>query len=107
MKTNVPTVTVNEVSSMKEAILIDVRTPEEYVGELGHIKGALLLPPGPEFDKFLITTKKDSTIIFICRSGARSERATSVALSLGFKNSYNMEGGMIAWNSKGLPISKG
>lgn len=106
MKSKVPTVTVDKVSGMEEAILVDVRTPEEYVGELGHIEGSLLLPPGPKLNNFLATTNKETNIIFICRSGARSESATAMALSLGFENSYNMEGGMIAWNSKGFPTSK-
>jgi len=106
MNTTVPTLTVNEVSKMKNAQLVDVRTPEEFVGELGHIPESRLLPPGPELNEFLATTDKDTCIIFICRSGARSERATTMALLLGFKNCYNMEGGMIAWNNMNLPISK-
>ncbi len=104
MKSNVPTVTVEEVSGMKEAILVDVRTPEEFVGELGHIKGSILLPPGPKLNDFLATANKELCLVFICRSGARSESATAMALTLGFQKSYNMEGGMIAWINKGLPI---
>lgn len=103
---SIPTINVDDVSHLKEAILVDVRGPDEYVGELGHIEGSLLVTLGPELEHFLLTAKKESKIVFICRSGARSERATSMALSLGFKNSYNMEGGMIAWNSKGLSVSK-
>jgi hydroxyacylglutathione hydrolase len=106
IKDGIPTVTPQNVQSFKEARLIDVRTPEEYVGELGHIIGSSLKTLGPELDHFLSSTDKNQAIIFICRSGARSGSATAVAMNLGFKNIYNMEGGMLAWNSLSLPTEK-
>lgn len=106
MNDGIPTVTPKDVLNLKDVCLIDVRMPEEYVGELGHIEGTLLTTLGPELETFLKTANKQVPIIFVCRSGARSERATATALALGFENVYNMEGGMLAWNSLALPISK-
>lgn len=102
---NVPTITNKDVLSVPNALLVDVRNPDEFVGELGHIKNAKLVTLGPNLEDFLAKTNKDQTIIFICRSGARSGRATEYAQSLGFKDTYNMQGGMLAWNETGLEVT--
>lgn len=82
--------------------LIDVRRPDEYVGELGHIPGAklIVLDTLPDHIDELPT---DQTIVFICRSGNRSGRASAFAFESGLKNTYNMLGGMLLWNEKKLP----
>ena len=101
---NIPTITNDEVFHLSSALLIDVRNPDEYVGELGHIKHAQLVTLGPDLEKFLANANKDQTIIFICRSGARSARAAQYAQSLGIKDVYNMQGGMLGWKDKGLEV---
>lgn len=106
MKDGIPTVSPKDVLHLKDIRLIDVRMSDEYIGELGHIEHTQLTTLGLELETFLKTANKETLIIFVCRSGARSGRATATALALGFKNVYNMEGGMLAWNSLGLPISK-
>jgi rhodanese-related sulfurtransferase len=106
LKDGIPTVTARDVEKMKEVTLVDVRTPDEYVGELGHVKGSRLVTLGPELDSFLATANKQSPMIFICRSGVRSGKATTQAMGLGFENIYNMEGGMLAWNGLAFPILK-
>lgn len=80
-----------------ELCLIDVRRPDEFVGELGHIAGSELivldiLPM--QIDEL----PKNKTIVFICRSGNRSGRAAAFAQQHGFTSVYNMKGGMLAWN---------
>ncbi|MGE4130194.1 MAG: rhodanese-like domain-containing protein [Bdellovibrionales bacterium] len=47
---------------------------------------------------------KDKTVVFVCRSGARSGRATAFAFEQGFKYVYNMKGGMIRWNELNLEV---
>lgn len=105
-KDGVPTLQVHDPSALKDYILIDVRTPEEFTGELGHIEGSKLVTIGDELDDFLRKEDKSKTILFICRSGARSGRATEQALDLGYKEVYNMEGGMICWNEKKYPVER-
>lgn len=85
--------------------LIDVRLPEEYVGELGHISNSelIVLDTIPDHTNRL---PKDKTLIIICRSGARSARATAFLQSQGFASVYNMKGGMILWNELGLPTER-
>lgn len=85
--------------------LIDVRQPEEFTGELGHIAESELIPMEHLPEK-LPSLDRNLAIVFICRSGARSGRATAFAHSLGFDTVYNMKGGMLFWNDLQLPIVK-
>jgi len=86
--------------------LIDVRMPEEFNNELGHIHGAELITLGPELKNFLDKTDKKTEIIFICRSGGRSGAAAFESAKLGFKQAVNMAGGMICWNKLKLPVER-
>lgn len=98
----VPTLTVKDQNDVGDFILLDVRRPDEFIGELGHIKNSTLHTLGPELDQklqeLLEEGKKDTKILFICRSGARSANSTLQAIEMGFTNVYNMFGGMIYWN---------
>lgn len=85
--------------------LIDVRRPDEFVGELGHIEGAQLITLGEELTKFLEAGNRDDEIVFICRSGARSGNATGESIKLGYKKTVNMLGGMLQWNELKYPTT--
>ena len=103
----IPEVSVEDVKKHGSKFqLIDVRRPDEYVGELAHIKGAKLVTLGPDLMNFLNQQNKDAEIIFICRSGARSGQATLMANEMGIKNCVNMTGGMIKWNEQGFEVEK-
>ncbi|MES2770259.1 MAG: rhodanese-like domain-containing protein [Bdellovibrionota bacterium] len=86
--------------------LIDVRRPDEFDGELSHIPGAKLITLGPDLDAFLSTHDKDDEIVFVCRSGARSGRATLQSRTMGFSKSVNLQGGMLLWNERKYPVEK-
>jgi rhodanese-related sulfurtransferase len=79
--------------------LIDVREPAEY--EEFNI-GGLLLPLGKiqtmQVDE--IEGWKDEEVIIHCRSGQRSMMACLFLETLGFKNTKNLTGGMVAWKEK-------
>lgn len=92
--------------ALDQARLIDVRQPDEFTGELGHIPGAELVTLGPDLGQFLQTAPKDQEIVFICRSGARSGHATMTAQDLGFQKAHNMTGGMILWNQLGYEVER-
>lgn len=84
--------------------VIDVRQPEEYEGELGHIEGAELVP----LDQVGSTAagwSKSQPLLMVCRSGGRSARAAETLLGLGFKDVTNLEGGMLHWNELGRPVA--
>lgn len=95
-------VTPDDVAKSSGAKIVDVREPAEYVGELGHIAGAelIVLQTLPDH---LDRLPKDKPVVFICRSGVRSARAAAFAQANGFTQVYNMKGGMLLWNSMGLP----
>ena len=44
-------------------------------------------------------------VAFLCHSGARSSRATAIAIKAGY-DAVNVRGGMIAWNRAGLPVAR-
>jgi len=99
-------ITPEELLEKKDQVeLIDVRKEDEYHGELGHIPGAkhLMLDMLPS--RFT-EVNTDKTVVFICRSGGRSGRATHFAKENGHSSAYNLKGGMILWNEKNFPIEK-
>ena len=99
--------TVNNDNS--RYIIIDVREEEEYNAELGHIDNSQLITLGEELSNWIEKNKaalKDKEVVFVCRSGGRSGRATEEALSHGFTRAYNMKGGMLNWNELKLPVAK-
>jgi rhodanese-related sulfurtransferase len=87
-------------------VILDVRTPAEFTGELGHIKGAILIPVQDlekrigELDRY-----KSQRIIAVCRSGHRSTQATAILKAAGF-DAIDMAGGMARWNAEHLPVEK-
>ncbi|MEN0059261.1 MAG: rhodanese-like domain-containing protein [Bdellovibrio sp.] len=89
----------------RDVVLIDVREPEEFVGELGHIAGAQLIPLNT-LPEQLSTLPQDQAVVFICRSGNRSAKAAAFALMNGWSQVYNLQGGMILWNNLTLPIER-
>lgn len=106
----VPEVSVQDVQQIsdkdKSIHLIDVRRPDEFNGELGHITGSRLVTLGPELTAYLKQANKNDKFVFICRSGARSGQATSDSLAQGFKHVANMVGGMLKWNEVKQPVEK-
>lgn len=90
----------------KKIRLIDVRRPDEYDGEYGHIQGAELITLGPELTNFLLNGNRSEEIVFVCRSGARSGVATLESTKLDYKFTVNMAGGMIRWNEIKQPVVK-
>lgn len=85
---------------IKAAIIIDIRTPEEY--QAGHIPGVPLIPLD-QLDKRAEEIPKDQKVLLICRSGNRSSQGTKLLRSKGFDNVYNITGGMLAWRG---PVEK-
>jgi rhodanese-related sulfurtransferase len=80
-----------------QVVLIDVRQPEEFQGDLGHIPGAKLIALDTLPDH-LDAIPRDRTVVFVCRSGGRSARAAAYAIENGIRNVFNLKGGMILWN---------
>ncbi|MFX1370641.1 MAG: FAD-dependent oxidoreductase [Promethearchaeota archaeon] len=87
------------------ALMIDVRTPQEYHSPQGHIKNTKLIPLGKLMNNpEVIKEYKDEEIISICHSGSRSMMAAQILAQTGFKDIRNLTGGMIMWHRKGYPV---
>lgn len=79
--------------------LIDVREPHEHAA---FNIGGILLPLGKiqSMDTEDIDDLKDKEVILYCRSGNRSGIAAMTLTSMGFTNTNNLVGGMLAWEEK-------
>lgn len=86
--------------------IVDVRMPEEFNNELGHVPGSILKTLGPELNNYLASIDREKEIVFTCRSGGRSGTATALSIELGFKKTMNMIGGMIRWNELNFPVER-
>ncbi len=89
-----------------ELRLIDVREPDEFVGPLGHIEGAELVPLAT-LPAAAAGWDKSAPVLLICRSGARSARGAGTLAQLGFTQLFNLLGGMLAWDASALPRHTG
>jgi rhodanese-related sulfurtransferase len=86
---------------LAEIQLVDCREQNEW--DAGRVEGAIHIPlntlmsgTGPALDP-------SKPVAVICRSGNRSELATMMLQARGFE-AHNVEGGMEAWESAGLPF---
>lgn len=93
------------IKSKANAIILDVRTPNEIAQ--GIIKHAQKIDFYDEnFKAELDKLDKSKPVLIYCRSGRRSGIAMSTMRELGFSEVYNLRGGIIEWNEAGLEIEK-
>lgn len=88
----IPSITINELSQLKNPMIIDVRTPMEYKN--GHINGAKNIPLN-KIDSF----ETNKQVYVICQSGMRSKRASKILSKKGI-DVVNVKGGMSAWQGR-------
>jgi len=81
-------------------VLIDVRTPGEVAS--GYIPEAdfFIDINGADFDQKISELDTTKTYVMYCRSGARSGRAANALVKKGFKNVYNLQGGILAYKGE-------
>ncbi|WP_295421471.1 rhodanese-like domain-containing protein [Sulfurovum sp.] len=82
-------------------LLVDVREDMEY--EAGHLKGVDMLKPTSSFQNWaeqLFNEAKDKTIIFTCRTGARSGQVQHVFKSNGHERVINHAGGIVSYRGE-------
>lgn len=89
-----------------ETYVIDVREPDEYRGELGHVAGAVLIPL-ESLQAAAHGLPRDRAFVMVCRSGGRSGRAALDLVAMGFPRAASLAGGMVEWNAKNLPVEFG
>jgi len=99
---SIPEVGAEEAQELVEsgALLLDVREPEEWVA--GHAPQAQFVPLG-EVPASLDALPRSRRIVAVCRSGARSGKATEFLATHGF-DVVNLGGGMQAWAAAGFTV---
>ena len=99
-----------EVSPIKEldasspwarprGIVVDVRTPEEFESDLGHLSGAILVPLS-ELKREAKGWSREVPLTLVCRTGRRSYLACRQLTEMGFSDVTNLVGGMRAWRTQ-------
>lgn len=88
-----------QVISENEVTIIDVRTPGEY--QSGHIKNAqnINVQLG-DFKAKMENFDREKPIYIYCRSGSRSANAGRILEEMGFKEIYDLKGGILSWKGK-------
>ena len=88
------------LAKQPEAVILDVRTEEEF--ESGYIPNAknIDLRMGPGFIDEINTLEKNKSYYVYCRSGARSAQAVQLMRDLGFNQTYNLLGGILDWEGE-------
>jgi rhodanese-related sulfurtransferase len=87
-----------ELLDRSEAVLLDVREPEEWAA--GHAPQAVHLPLGRLAPA---AVPQGRPVIAVCRSGNRSGKAADTLAAAGVRV-HNLAGGMKAWARAGLPV---
>lgn len=83
------------------ALILDVRTPGEF--ENGHISNALNVDWNSDsFDAEVAKLDKEKPIYVYCLSGNRSSSAAHKLRNDGFKQVFELDGGMMSWRSQNL-----
>ena len=96
--TNISTTELKDILN-EDYQFVDIRTPEEYQG--GHIEEFNINIDFYEFSSnhaLLDQLDKDKPVVLICNSGNRSTQASNILDDLGFKEIYNVTGGVMAWD---------
>lgn len=97
-----------ELLEAGDAVLIDVREPDEFAA--ARIEGAILAPLSQMPQAWLgLDLPADKTVIVMCRVGGRSGRVCAAFGPEGpdGQTVVNMDGGILEWQAAGLPVIEG
>lgn len=101
----VDSVAALQLINHKNAVVLDVREDKEF--ETGHILNAKLIPLGKLNERLgELERHRAQPIVVYCRSGQRSASACALLGKEGYAQTYNLAGGVMAWQKAGLPLEK-
>jgi sulfur dioxygenase len=96
-----------ELESPSPPLVLDVREPEEFNGELGHVPGSVLIPlkdlPTRAGE---LEPHKERPIVVVCRAGVRSATGAAILTGLGFEHVANLTGGLLDWNDQKFAVER-
>jgi len=91
---------VHQALDSGDAVLIDVREPNEFAAE--RIEGAINMPLS-SFDPSALPVNGGKRVILSCAGGVRSVTALNAAQGAGLGLEEHLAGGLRAWKMAGLP----
>jgi rhodanese-related sulfurtransferase len=87
------------------ALVLDVRTPEEYGG--GHVPGAINVPHTEVAERLEeLGDDRSRPVVVYCERGGRAAQAEAALLAGGFTDVRHLEGDMSDWRAKGRPLEQ-
>lgn len=96
---------IRDQRSDSNFIVLDVRTPEEFAqGYLPEKTPLNLNFYAADFREQLAQLDREKTYLVYCRTGNRSSQTVELMKELGFRRVYDLQGGIVAWQSADLPI---
>lgn len=87
-------------------VVLDVRGPDEFLEELGHISGARNIALGDvprRLDE--IEALKTQPIVLVCKTQMRSAKVGAILKEAGFRDVAVLRGGMVEWTRQGRPVA--
>jgi rhodanese-related sulfurtransferase len=94
-----------EMINHQDAVVVDVRPAADF--HKGHIINAISVPSNGFKNQINSLSKhKNQPIIVSCRSGSQSQAACQLLKKAGFEQVFNLRGGILAWQSANLPITR-
>ncbi|QJQ95561.1 MULTISPECIES: rhodanese-like domain-containing protein [Halomonadaceae] len=94
-----------QLINREDAIVVDIREANDF--KAGHIAGARNIPQSRLDDRITELEKsKAKPIIVVCKHGQSSGMAQAKLTKAGFERVYKLRGGMMQWQTDGLPLVK-
>jgi len=85
-----------KLNSTKDKVLVDVRTQDEFAE--GHLANAVLINIfNDDFKTQAAKLDKAKPVFVYCGTGKRSGNASKIFIEMGFKQVYDLDGGITAW----------
>ena len=85
-----------------EVEVVDVRSRSEFEGELGHVKGSMLVPLD-ELRSRVDEISSRRPVVLVCQTGKRSAMGATILRKAGLSRVANLAGGLVRWRELGFP----
>lgn len=101
---NISHLNATKMMNKGKVTILDIRDLTEF--RTGHLRNSLHIPLKELPAKMTKLEKsKDQPVIVVCQSGSRGPAAISQLKQAGFKEVYNLDGGIASWQQKGMPTT--
>lgn len=100
-----------QIDAGADVLIVDVREPNEFVGDLGHVPGSVNMPLGELTQKAKtlgqdLDAYKDTPVYVVCRTSNRASTAARALKRAGLTAVRIVDGGMVRWNKESLPTRR-